>query len=437
MLQEKIKELANLIVSQKNNSWFIPGVSSVPVSGKVFDVTEIAYMIESVADCHWTEWRRNTMFEEKLWEFLGIKHVITCNSWSSANLLAFTALTARELWSRQLKPWDEVITVWAWFPTTINPILQNGCIPVFVDVELWTYEVDTNKLYEALSPKTKAIMMAHTLGNSFNLDAVVGLCKEHDLRLIEDNCDSLGATYDGKFTGTFGDIATISFYPAHHITMGEWGAVVTKHPHLAKVIRSYRDRGRDCRCATGKDDTCGIRYKWKLGNLPQWFDHKYIYSRIGYNLKITDMQAALWVAQLEKLPDFIQKRKDNFNYLKSEFLRLWFDRYFILPQATEKCDPSRFGFVLTVREWQSFTRDALVQYMNDKKIWTRLLFAWNYLKHPAFLHYVSPEQFRIVWELTNSDIIMNNSFWLWVYPWLTKDHLDYMILSLRAFIDGE
>lgn len=436
MNTDLIKELAKNVIENRNET-FVSWQSSVPVSGKIFDTTELEYMIESVLDCHWTEGKWNDRFEKELWEFLGIKHVITCNSWSSANLLAFTALTARELWSRQIKPWDEVITVAAGFPTTINPIIQNGCIPVFVDVDLETYEINVEMIKEALSPKTKAIMIAHTLGNSFNLDAVVAICKEHNLWLVEDNCDALGGTYDGKFTGTFWDIATLSFYPAHHITMGEWGAVLTKHPHLAKVIRSYRDRGRDCRCDTGRDDTCGIRYKWKLWDLPSWFDHKYIYSRIWYNLKITDMQAALWVAQLQKLPQFIQARKDNFAYLKSECIRLWFDKYFILPKATPKADPSRFGFVLTVREWQLFTRDELVQYMNNKKIWTRLLFAWNYLKHPAFLHYIQPEQFRIVWDLTNSDIIMNNSFWLWVYPGLTKEHLDYMILSLKEFIDAK
>ena len=432
MIRDDMKWLLKEIIDSKKAE-FVSWTSIVPVSGKVFDEKELEYMMEAVLDCHRTEGRRNDMFEKKLAEFLWAKYVITTNSGSSANLLAVTTLTAKELWERQLKPWDEVITVASWFPTTINPIVQNWLVPVFVDVDLWTYEANIDQVKQAISEKTKAIMIAHTLWNAFNLNEITKICKEHNLRLIEDNCDALWTTYNGKFTWTFWDIGTLSFYPAHHITMGEWWGLITNNPLLAKIIKSYRDRWRDCRCKTWEDNTCNNRFKWKLWDLPQWFDHKYIYSRIGYNLKVTDMQAALWVAQLEKLEGFIQARKDNFRYLYDKCRENWFDKYFILPQATEKSDPSRFGFLLSIKEWSWINREELMQFLNTKKIGTRLLFAWNYIKQPAFIDYV--KEYRVIGNLKNSDYIMNNTFWIWVYPWLTEKHLDYVIWMIREYID--
>lgn len=417
------------------NKVFIPWISPIPVTGKIFDEKELEYMIESVLDCHWTEWRWNEMFEKKMSEFLLVKNVITTNSWSSANLLAFTALTAKELWDRQIKEWDEVITVAAGFPTTINPIIQNWCIPVFVDVDLETYEVNIEELKKALSPKTKAIMLAHTLGNMFNVWEIRKICDENNLWLIEDTCDALWAKYNWQFAWTFWDIATLSFYPAHHITMWEGWALLTNNSLLAKIIRSYRDWWRDCWCGTWEDNSCNNRYNWQLGELPKWFDHKYTYSRIGYNLKVTDMQASLWLAQLEKLPWFIQKRRENFDYLKSEFISNWLDKYFILPTETPNSEASWFGFVLSLKEWLNFSREDLLKYLNENKIWTRLLFAWNYLKQPAFINYV--KDFRIVWNLKNTDYIMNNTFWIWVFPGLYKEKLDYVILKIKEFVNGK
>lgn len=427
---EKIKELAKAkMESLKKDSSF----STVPVSWKIFEQTDLEYMIEAVLDCHWTEGKWNELFEKNLGKFLSSKFVITVNSGSSANLLALTTLTAKELWEKALKEWDEVITVAAWFPTTITPIIQNWLIPVFLDVDLWTYEVNIKEVKKAISSKTKAIMIAHTLGNSFNIEAITALCKEYNLWLVEDNCDALWTQYNWKYTWTFGDIGTCSFYPAHHITMGEGGALLTNNPLLAKIIRSYRDRWRDCRCRTGEDNTCNNRFNWQSGELPKWFDHKYIYSRLGYNLKVTDMQAALGVAQLEKLPQFIQTRKDNFAYLKKRFLEEGFDKYFILPQATENADPSWFGFLLSTKEELSFSREDLMKYLNDKKIWTRLLFAGNFVKQPAFLDYV--KDYRIIWDLKNSDYIMNHTFWIGLYQWLTQDHLEYVILQFKEFLN--
>lgn len=433
-MNDEIKKVIKQLIDSKKEK-FVSEQSSVPVSGKVFDEKELEYMIESVMDCHRTEWRWNDKFEQGLADFLWAKFVMTTNSGSSANLLALTTLTAKELWDRQLKPWDEIITVASGFPTTINPIVQNGLVPVFVDIELWTYEVDIAELKKAISPKTKAIMLAHTLGNAFNLDAITTICKEYNLWLIEDNCDALWTMYNGKYTGIFGDIGTISFYPAHHITMWEGGALITNNPLLAKIIKSYRDRWRDCRCKTGHDDTCQMRFRRKLGNLPEWFDHKYIYSRIWYNLKVTDMQAALGVAQLEKLPWFIQKRKDNFNYLYNKFIENWLDQYFIMPQATEKSEPSRFGFLLSIKQDALINREELMQFLNKNKIGTRLLFAGNYLRQPAFIDYI--KEYRIIWDLKNSDYVMNYTFWLWVYPWLTNEHLDYVVLKIKEFVDGK
>lgn len=431
MLPQSIKDYIALSIEQRKKT-FIPGESPVPVSGKIYDHTELEYMIESVLDGHWTEGRWNDVFETKLQEYLGVKHAISTNSGSSANLLAFTALTAKELWERQIKAGDEVISVAAWFPTTINPIIQNGCIPVFVDVDLETYEVNIDELRKALSPKTKAIMLAHTLWNTFNISEIRKICDEYKLWLIEDTCDALGSQYDGKFAGTFGDIATLSFYPAHHITMGEGWALLTNSGLIAKIIRSYRDWGRDCWCQTGQDNSCNNRYNWQLGELPKGFDHKYTYSRIGYNLKVTDMQAALWVAQLEKLEGFVEKRKQNFAYLKQRCIEEGLEKYFILPKASEFCEASWFGFVLSLQEWLTFTREDLLQYLNTQKIWTRLLFAWNYLKQPAFINYVS--EYRVIGDLKNTDYIMNHAFWIGVFPGLEKEHLDYIILSIKKFI---
>lgn len=431
MLPQSIRDYTQLRIKQTKKP-FIPWESLVPVSGKVFDETELEYMIESVLDCHWTEWRWNKLFEEKLAAFIGIKHVMTTNSGSSANLLAFTALTAKELKERRLMPGDEVITVAAGFPTTINPIIMNGCIPVFVDIDIGTYEANIDQIREAISPKTKAIMMAHTLGNVFDIGEVRQICDEHNLWLIEDTCDALGAKYDGKFAGTFGDIATLSFYPAHHMTMGEGGALLTNNNILAKVIKSYRDWGRDCWCATGQDNSCNNRFGWQLGELPKGFDHKYIYSRLGYNLKITDMQASLGVAQLEKLKWFIAKRNENWNYLTKRFKEEWFEEYFILPQVTKNSEPSWFGFVLSIRPESGINREELMKYLNDKKIGTRLLFAGNYLRQPAFIDYVT--EYRVIGDLRNADFVMNQTFWLGVYPWLWEEQYEYVIDMIKAFL---
>lgn len=433
MLPQSIKDYIKLRIEQTRKP-FVSGGSAVPVSGKVFDEKELEYMMESVLDCHWTEGRWNKMFEEKLASFLWVKHVMTTNSGSSANLLAFTALTAKELKDRRLLPGDEVITVAAGFPTTINPIIMNGCVPVFVDIDIGTYEVNIDELKKAISPKTKAIMLAHTLGNVFDIWAIRNICDEHNLWLIEDTCDALGAKYDGKYAGTFGDIATLSFYPAHHMTMGEGGALITNNNILAKVIKSYRDWGRDCWCGTGQDDSCHNRFWWQLGELPKGFDHKYVYSRLGYNLKITDMQAALGVAQLEKLKDFIAKRIANWNYLTKRLKEAGLEKYFILPEATKNSEPSWFGYVLSVRPESGINREELMQYLNDKKIGTRLLFAGNYLRQPAFIDYV--EDYRVIGGLPNTDFVMNHTFWLGVYPGLGEEQYEYIISAVKHFVDA-
>lgn len=424
-IQDKIK-------SQKSE--FIPWTSPIPVSGKIFDEKELEYMIEAVMDCHRTEGRRNEMFEKKFAEFLWTKYVITTNSWSSANLLAITALTAKELGERQLQPGDEIITVAAWFPTTITPIIQNGLVPVFVDVQLETYDVDIDQVKEAISSKTRAIFLAHTLGNPFDIEEISKICKEHNLWFIEDSCDALWSKYKGQNTWTFGDISTFSFYPAHHMTMGEWWALATSNPLLAKIIRSFRDRWRDCRCRTGEDNSCNNRFWRQLWQLPKGFDHKYTYSRIGYNLKITDIQAALGVAQLEKLEKFITIRNENFVYLYDNFLKSGLDKYFVLPSTVKWATTCRFGFLLSIIEWSWFSREDLMKFLNNNKIATRLLFAGNFTKQPAFLDYV--KEYRIIGDLNNTDIIMNNTFWIGLYQWLTKQHLDYVILKFKEFVNG-
>ncbi len=410
---------------------FVPGRSAVPVAGRVFDGDDVSTLVDSSLDFWLTSGRFAHEFEEKFAEFLGIKHVSLCNSGSSANLLAIASLTSRKLNERALVPGDEVITVAAGFPTTVNPIIQNGLVPVFLDVQLATYDLDLTFLEEAISPRTRAIMIAHTLGNPFRLDIVKQIAEKHNLWLIEDNCDALGSTFNGQITGTFGDLATVSFYPAHHITMGEGGCVVSNNARLKVLVESFRDWGRDCWCETGKDNTCGKRFEWQLGDLPHGYDHKYIYSHIGYNLKLTDMQAAVGVAQLKKLPNFIERRRANFKHLY-EGLREFQD-YLILPKATTGSEPSWFGFALTVKSDAPFSRIQLVRYLESKRIGTRQLFAGNLTMQPAYAH----ASYRVVGELTNTNIVMNQTFWLGVYPGLTPVMLDYVIETISDFIKKE
>ena len=375
-----VEKYANQTLAPKE---FIPGESVIPPSGKLLDASEIKLMVEASLDGWLTTGRFNDLFEEKLASFIGVKHLITVNSGSSANLVAFNTLTSPKLGDRAIMPGDEVIGVAAGFPTTVNPILQYGAIPVFVDVELETYNIDASKVEAAITPKTKAIMLAHTLGNPFNLEVITALCKKYDLWLVEDCCDALGTTYNGQMVGTFGDIGTLSFYPAHHITMGEGGAVFTNNDELRLIAESFRDWGRDCYCPSGKDNTCNKRYCWKLGNLPEGYDHKYTYSHLGYNLKITDMQAACGLAQLEKAPAFIQKRKDNFKFLKERLKSC--EEFLILPQVTENSDPSWFGFPITLRDTSDVTRNDLVKYLDQEKVGTRLLFAGNLTRQPYMI----------------------------------------------------
>jgi len=406
---------------------FIPGESVIPVSGKVIDSEELKLMVEASLDGWLTTGRFNDQFQSKLANFIGVKHLLTTNSGSSSNLLAFTALTSNLLKDRAIKPGDEVITVAAGFPTTVNPILQNNAIPVFVDIEHLTHNIDPQKIEEAVSDKTKAIMLAHSLGNPFNLKVVMDICRKYNLWLVEDNCDALGSKYNGQFTGTFGDIATLSFYPAHHITMGEGGAIFTSNPELKKIIESFRDWGRDCYCPGGKDNTCGKRFGWKLGDLPEGYDHKYTYSHMGFNLKITDMQAACGLAQLEKLESFIQARKDNFSYLKHQLKSC--EEFISLPEATENSDPSWFGFLITLKDNNDFRRVDFLKYLDQHNIGTRLLFAGNLTKQP----YMMEKNFRISGDLKVTNEVMNNSFWVGVHPGLTKVMLDYIVDRFETF----
>ncbi len=406
---------------------FLPGTTVVPPSGKVLGPAELKNMVEASLDGWLTTGRFNDAFEKRLAEYLGVKFLITTNSGSSANLLAFTALTSPKLGDRAIKPGDEVIGVAAGFPTTVNPILQFGAVPVFVDIELTTHNVDVSKIEAAISPKTKAIMLAHSLGNPFNIKAVKEICQRHNLWLVEDNCDALGSRYDGQLTGTFGDIGTLSFYPAHHITMGEGGAVFTNNHELKKIAESFRDWGRDCYCAPGKDNTCGKRFCWKLGNLPEGYDHKYTYSHLGYNLKITDMQAACGLAQMDRLDGFVQARKDNFAYLKNRLASC--EEFLILPEATPNSDPSWFGFLMTIRPEADISRVDLINYLDQNKIGTRLLFAGNLTRQP----YMIGRNFRISGELTHTDLVMNNSFWVGVYPGLSEGMLNFMVDKIESF----
>jgi len=406
---------------------FVPGESAVPVSGKVIGAGELKMMVDASLDGWLTTGRFNAMFEERLAKFLGVKHLITVNSGSSANLVAFSTLTSDRLGDRAIKPGDEVIGVAAGFPTTVNPILQFGAVPVFVDVDLTTHNIDASKIEAAISTKTKAIMLAHSLGNPFNLDVVTAICKKHGLWLVEDCCDALGAKYNGQLVGTFGDIGTLSFYPAHHITMGEGGAVFTNDPELKLIAESFRDWGRDCYCPPGKDNTCNKRFCWKLGDLPEGYDHKYTYSHLGYNLKISDMQAACALAQMDRVEDFIAARKANFKYLKERLASV--EQFLHLPEATPNSEPSWFGFPLVLKEDAGVKRADLINFLDQNKIATRLLFAGNLTRQP----YMIGRKFRVSGELTNTDTVMNQTFWLGVWPGLTREQLDYVVDRLEEF----
>lgn len=406
---------------------FEPGVTVIPPAGKVVGAPEMELMVEASLDAWLTTGRFNDQFEQRLAKFIGVEFLITVNSGSSANLVAFSTLTSPKLGARAIQPGDEVIGVAAGFPTTVNPILSYGAVPVFVDVELGTYNIDASKIEAAITDKTKAIMLAHTLGNPFNLDVIVALCKKYNLWLIEDCCDALGATYNGKMCGTFGDIGTMSFYPAHHITMGEGGAVFTNNPELKAIAESFRDWGRDCYCAPGKDNTCGQRFCCKLGTLPEGYDHKYTYSHLGYNLKITDMQAACGVAQLDRAEGFVQARKDNFAYMKDGLKNC--EQFLILPEATPNSDPSWFGFPITIRPEANVDRVNLLTFLDQFKIGTRLLFAGNLTRQP----YMIGRNFRISGELTNTDRIMNDTLWIGVFPGLTKEMMDFSISKIEEF----
>ncbi|NOU67942.1 lipopolysaccharide biosynthesis protein RfbH [Paenibacillus sp. LMG 31461] len=403
---------------------FEPGVTPVPVSGKTFDGEEMSHLIDASLDFWLTTGRYASEFEQKFASFIGTRFALLTNSGSSANLLALSALTSPLLKDRRLQPGDEVITVAAGFPTTVNPIIQNGLVPVFLDVKLPTYNIDTTLLEAAVSTRTKAIMIAHTLGNLFDLDEVKRVADKYGLWLIEDCCDAVGSEYKGRKAGTFGDLATVSFYPAHHITMGEGGAVLMNSPLLKKVVESFRDWGRDCWCEPGKDNTCSRRFGWQLGDLPFGYDHKYTYSHIGYNLKVTDMQAAVGVAQMQKLPDFIMKRKANFNILKEALQPL--GEILILPEPTPESVPSWFGFPITVRDDSPVSREQLTAALERNRIGTRLLFAGNLLRQPAYKHITH----RIVGDLTNTDVIMNRTFWIGVHPGLTREMLDFTVQTL-------
>lgn len=407
---------------------FLPGLTAVPPSGKVIGAQELKNMVEASLDGWLTTGRFNAEFEKKLATFIGIRHLITVNSGSSANLVAFNTLTSPKLGTRAIQKGDEVIGVAAGFPTTVNPILQFGAVPVFVDIDPQSLNIDTNLVEAAIGPKTKAIMLAHTLGNPFNVDAITALCKKYGLWLIEDCCDALGTTYNGKMVGTFGDIATLSFYPAHHITMGEGGAVFTNNDELKSIAESFRDWGRDCYCQPGKDNTCGKRFCQQFAGLPIGYDHKYTYSHLGYNLKITDMQAACGLAQLEKAPQFIQARKDNFKFLL-DCLRDC-EEFISLPIATPNSDPSWFGFPITLNENCPVSRLDLITYLDQNKIGTRLLFAGNLTKQPS----LQAATFRISGDLSNTDKVMNNTFWIGLQPALNFQMLEYVAEKIKTYL---
>jgi CDP-6-deoxy-D-xylo-4-hexulose-3-dehydrase len=428
-------EIKNKILDLVNNysdinfreKEFIPGVSDVPVSGKVIGASELRNMVEASLDGWLTTGRFNENFEEKLSNFLGIKCLLTVNSGSSANLIAFSTLTSPKLKERAIQKGDEVISVAAGFPTTVNPIIQFGAIPVFVDVKIPTYNIDENLVEAAITKKTKAVMLAHTLGNPFNVKRIKEICDKYNLWLIEDSCDALGSKFNSQYVGTFGDLATLSFYPAHHITMGEGGAVFTNSKKLERIAESFRDWGRDCYCEPGKDNTCNKRFGWQLGDLPFGYDHKYTYSHLGYNMKITDMQAACGLAQLDRLEGFIKKRKENFNFLYKNLKEL--EEFLILPEGEKNSDPSWFGFPLSLKKNSKFNRNDLIKYLNDNKIGTRLLFSGNLTKQP----YMKDVNFKVQGELKNTDFVMENTFWIGLYPGLYKSHLEYSVSKIKNY----
>ena len=410
---------------EKND--FIENISNIPVSGKCIGKEELKNMVEASLDGWLTTGRFNDEFQKKLSEFLGVKCLLTVNSGSSANLVAFSTLTSSKLKERAIKKGDEIITVAASFPTTVNPIIQFGAIPVFLDIKIPTYNIDENLIEESITSKTKAIMIAHTLGNPFNVKKIKEICDKYNLWLIEDTCDALGSKYNNQLVGTFGDLATLSFYPAHHITMGEGGAVFTNSIKLKRIAESFRDWGRDCYCEPGKDNTCNKRFDWQLGDLPYGYDHKYTYSHMGYNLKITDMQAACGLAQVDKIENFIKIRKNNYDFLYKNLSDL--QEFIILPESEKNSEPSWFGFPISLRKNNKFNRNDLLKYLNSNKIGTRLLFSGNLIKQP----YMKDVLFKAHSNLKNTDFVMENTFWIGVYPGLSKDHLSYAIEKLKIF----
>ena len=430
---DKTKEYYELVHKPQQTKEFIASKSRVNYAGRVFDDTEMRYLVDSSLDFWLTYGDYSKKFEKKLAEFLNVRWTFLVNSGSSANLLAFYTLTSPLLKERQIKRGDEVITVAAGFPTTVAPIIQYGAIPVFVDMELKHFNIDITQLEKALSSKTKAVMIAHTLGNPFNIKAVKEFCDKHNLWLIEDNCDALGSIYDGKPTGTWGDIGTSSFYPPHHMTMGEGGATYTDNPLLKKIMLSMRDWGRDCWCESGVDNTCGHRFSQSFGSLPKGYDHKYVYSHFGFNLKVSDMQAAVGVAQLEKFPTFVEKRKENFKKLYDGLKDV---KELTLVEKQPLSDPSWFGFMMTLKDGANFTRNELVEYLENNNIQTRNLFAGNMLRHPMFDSLTENEDYRIIDKLSNTDKIMNNSFWVGLYPGMDDDAIEYMVKKIREFVEN-
>ena len=425
--RSQIIALAREYFDSKPVEPFVPGETYIPPSGKVMDSDDCANLIDSALDMWLTAGRYAAQFEEDLAARFGTKFAKLTVSGSAANLLAFACLTSWKLGEKRIKPGDEVITVAAGFPTTVSPIVQYGCVPVFVDVDIATHNVDVNLLEAALTDKTRAVMIAHSLGNPFDVVRVAAFCRENGLYLIEDCCDAFGATIGGRQVGTFGDVATLSFYPAHHITMGEGGAVMLNSPLLAKIAESFRDWGRDCYCNPGEDNTCNKRYGWRLGTLPKGYDHKYTYSHVGYNLKVSDMQAAVGVSQLDKLDKFIERRRENFEGLTRRLQQNGLDRIFHLPEPTPGSEPSWFGYLLTLRDGTGIDRNLLVKTLEERKVGTRMLFAGNLTRQPAFMHV----EYRVHGDLTHTDKIMNDSFWIGLWPGIDEQRMDYMIETLR------